>query len=344
MHDLFERELADAEGLDSGEGFEDELDDADMGEDPLEDALADEADDGFASDSYEDDSFEDDALDEDEALSADGLEDDGFEDDALDAAADDEFDELDDLDEAEDGDLGDDGDEVDQAFAEAMDAADDDEFAQRLSSRFARLRRVSRPYLRQMARRAVPIGLRLIRHVARLGLGGGPARLDAMDAFADAAADEAMAGRSVNAYIPFLAGLAGRYVTKAILAASRRGVRPGAARAYGRAVTKATRKAAQKLVRKRGPKALRSIPRIVRKVAKVARRRPGSARAVPRMIEQAATRVAASPRAAARLSRPSAVVRRVRTRAGLAPNVTDGEALPRARARRRGPMEMRRAI
>jgi hypothetical protein len=344
MHDLFERELADAEGLDSGEGFEDELDEAEMGEDPLEDALADEADDEFESDSYEEDALEDDALEEDEALSADGLEDDGFEDDALDAAAEDEFDEFDEFDEAEDGDLGEDGDEVDEAFAEAMDAADDDEFAQRLSSRFSRLRRVARPYLRQMARRAVPIGLRLIRYVARLGPGRGPARLDAMDAFADAAADEAMAGRSIDAYIPFLAGLAGRYVTKAILAAAKRGVRPGAARAYGRAVTKATRKAAQKLVRKRGPQALRSIPRIVRKVAKVARKRSGSARAVPRMIEQAATRVAASPRATARLSRPSAVVRRVRARAGVASNMSDGDAPPRARARRQRSMEMRRAI
>ncbi len=343
MQDLFESELAD--GLeDEGDGFEDELEDADMGDDPLEDALADEAEEGFEDDAFEDDAFEDDAfeedsleddsLDDDEAVHADGFEDDGFEDDALDAADEDEFDELD------GGDAGDDGDALDDAFAEAMDAADDDEFARRLSSRFARLRRLARPYLRQMAGRAVPIGLRLIRYVGRHG-GGGPSRLDAMDAFADAAADEAMAGRSANAYIPFLAGLAGRYVTKAILRASRGGMRPGAARAFGRAVTKATRKAAHKLVRKRGPKALRSIPRIVRKVAKVARRRRGSAKSVPRMIHRAVSRVAASPRAAARLSRPNPVVRRARVRAGVASNADGGSAKVR---RRRSPMESRRAI
>jgi hypothetical protein len=329
MQEPFESELADADGLDdAGEGFEDELDDADMGED----ALADEAEDGFEDDSFEDDGFEDEgfeddgfedqALDEGEALSAEGFEEDGFE-DSLDAGDFDAFDELD------EGDMGDEGDALDDAFADAMDAADDDEFARRLSSRFARLRRIARPYLRQMAQRAVPIGLRLIRYVGRHGGGGGPSRLDAMDAFADAAADEAMAGRSPNAYIPFLAGLAGRYITKAIMKASRGGVRPRAARAFGRAVTKATRKAAQRLVRKRGPKALRSIPRIVRKVAKVARRRPGSAKAVPRMIERAASRVGASPKALARLSRPSNVVRRVRARAGL------GSSLVRSNARSR---------
>jgi hypothetical protein len=344
MQNMFESDLAEAEGMDDeADGFEDELDEADMS---AEDPLSDEADDGFEDDSFEDDGFEDDdALDDDsleaEGLDADGFEDDGFEDDALDAA---DEDELDDMDELDEGDEGDEMDALDDTFAQAMDAYDDDEFARRLSSRFTRLRRIARPFLRKMARRAVPIGLRLIKYVARQGAGGGPARLDAMDAFADAAADEAVRGRSADAYIPFLAGLAGRYVTKAILAASKRGARPGQARALGRAVTKATRKAAKKLVRKRGPGALRSVPRIVRKVAQVARKRPGSARAIPGMIQRAASRVASSPRAAAQLSRPNRVVRRVRARAGVGPSMDMGAPTGGSRRRRRADMELRRAI
>jgi hypothetical protein len=345
MQNQFESELADADGLEAGDEFEDELDEGDMGEDPFEDALADEADDALEDDAFVDeDSLEDDAYEEDDTLEAEGLDDEGFEEESFDGGDEDEFDELDEADEFDEGD--DSGDELDEAFADAMEAADDDEFAARLSSRLARIRRMAQPYLRQMARRAVPIGLRLIRHVARhSGPGASPHRLDAMDAFADAAADEALAGRSINAYIPFLAGLAGRYVTKAILRASGRRIRPGAARALGRAVTKATRKAARRLVKKRGAKALRSIPRIVRKVAGVARRRRGSVGAVPRMIQRAASRVASSPRAAARLSRPSAVVRRVRVRAGVMTGFGSGEGVPGTRRRRRrSTTELRRAV
>jgi hypothetical protein len=339
MQNLFESELADDGGLDGAEeSFEDELDDADLGaEDPLEEAFADEADDdGFEDDSFEDDGFEDDGFEDDaddEALESasfeddDGFEDDGFEDDAADE---------DGLDEGDDA-----GDALDEAFADAMDAADEEEFARRVTSRLSRIRRIARPYLRQMAKRAVPIGLRLIRHVARMGGGRNPSRLDAMDAFADAAADEAAAGRSPEAYIPFLAGLAGRYVTNAILRASGRRVRPGAARALGRAVTKATRKAARGLVRKRGPGALRSVPRIVRKVAKIARQRPGAVRKVPRMIGRAASRVAASPRAVARLSKRSPVVRRVRASAGVEGL---GGIAPARRPRKRSLAGLQRAL
>jgi hypothetical protein len=348
MQNPFESELADADELEgTGDSLEDEFEDAldesdaaEMG-DGLDDeaAFADEAE-GFEEEAFEDAAFEEEgfeeaeafedaeAFEEEDSLEAEGFEEDEFAEDSLDAAEEDAL--SDSLDES---------DELDDVFAEAMDAADEDEFARRISARFARLRRVARPYLRRMTRRALPIALRLIRHAARHRLASGASRVDAMDAFADAAADEAAAGRGPAAsYIPFLAGLAGRYLTRAILSAAGRRRRPGAARAFGRAVTRATRKAAKALVRKRGPRALRSIPAIARKVARVARRRRGAAKHVPRMMLRAASRVAASPRATARLSRPVPIVRRMRARAGVGRRVrvTDaGGIVSGGRARRR---------
>jgi hypothetical protein len=334
-----------------------------MNQNPFEDALDEAADsgeswgEGFDDDAFaegEAEAFEEDAL-EDDAAGAEAFEDDSFDDaafdddsfddegDALDAAEDeyaadaaddlDEGEALDDADELDEGDEGDlldesdEGDELEDAFADAMDSADEDEFARRLTSRMrARLRRAARPFLRRMAARAVPIGLQLIRHVSRMRMAGA-SRVDAMDAFADAAADEAVSRAQMNLYIPFLAGLAGRYVTRAILSASRRRARPGAARAIGRAATRATRRAARAIVRRHGPRAIRSVPRLVRQVVRVARQQPGAARSVPQMIRRAGTRVAASRPAAARLSRPSPAVRRTVARAGVT---------------RRGPGGMRR--
>jgi hypothetical protein len=302
---------------------------------------------GFDEDSFEDASGEAEGFDEDEAFAegeAEGFEDEeaAFDDDedAIDDSYDegdpleasdgfdDDFDDGESLDEEDDvaghmmaggHALDDDGDEFEEAFADAYDAADEDEFVRKLGFRMrARLRRAARPYLRRIAARTVPIGLQLIRHVSRMQSGGnGASNVDAMDAFADAAADAAMSRAQVSAYIPFLAGLAGRYVSRAILRASRRPVSPSATKAIGRSVMRATRKAAKAIVRKHGPKALRSVPRLVRQVVRVARQRPGAVRAMPKMIRRAGGRVAASRPAAARLSRPSATVRRVVARAGI---------------------------
>jgi hypothetical protein len=323
MQDPFESELAEADELEAaadawgddayvGEG----ADDADEGMID-EAAMADDGDEG-------DDVLDDDGLDE-ESVQGDGLEDaeateDGLEaGDAFAASGEDGIDPMSDLgDGVEDADgaefdTEDSGDELDEAFAESMDASDEDEFARRLT---IRLRTIARPFLRRIAARVVPIGLQMIRYAARHGAapGTGVRRFDAMDLFADAAADEAASGRE-NDYIAFLAGLAGRYVVRAILSAAQRRMRPSAARALGRAATRAARRAARMLVRRRGPKALRGLPHVVRQVARLARRHPGGARAVPRMIQGAAKRVAASSRATARLSRPSAAVRRLRARA-----------------------------
>src|SRR5262249_10855754 len=105
-------------------------------------------------------------------------------------------------------------DELEDVFAEAMDAEDEDEF-------FRRLRRGFAPALGRIARRAMPIGLRLLRQAApQLGgivrgelggafrsLLGGASQADAMDAFADVAADEAMTEDEIDEYIPVLGGL-----------------------------------------------------------------------------------------------------------------------------------------
>ncbi len=333
----FEDEAVD-QAHDAGESWSEGFDDEALASDEangLEDDALD--DDGLDADGYDDeDGFEEDG--------ADGLEDDGFaeeafadadEGDAYEAGALDAADGLDDMDDEDAFDDGADGaDELEEAFADAMDAQDDDEFVRRLSSRMrARLRRAARPFLRRMAARAVPIGLALIRHVSRLRMSG-ESRVDAMDAFADAAADEAVSRAQMALYIPFLAGLAGRYVTRAILSAQGSRVRPRASRAIGRAVARATRRAAQAIVRRHGPAAIRSIPRLVRQVARVARQQGGGARALPTMIQRAARRVAASRPAAARLSRPSSVVRRVVARAGIGGGrraVRPGAAPPRMR-------------
>ena len=307
MHNPFESELAEADELEGaadawGEDADARDGAADMAEGMLDEAsAADALEAGFEQDGLADaESFEAESFEED------GFEFDEFEEDGLDASS--EFDGA--GEDAAGDELEDAGDELEEAFAGAVDAADEDEFARQLTHG---LRQMAQPFLKRIARRVVPIGLQMIRFAARQGASGAD-RFDAMDLFADAAADEAGRG-SPRDYVSFLAGLAGRYVVRSILSAAERQARPGAARALGRSVTRATRRAAGALVRRRGAAALRSLPRVVRQVTRVARQQRGSAAAVPRMIQRAAARVAASPGATARLSRPSAAVRRMRARA-----------------------------
>jgi hypothetical protein len=331
----FEGEALD-EAEDAGEAWTDEGFDDD-------DAFAEGHAEGFEDEGLDAEALEAEGFEDDEAFEEEGFDEDGFEAEALDDDAYDEGDALeagDALDEegaqafegegvADEADgMGDDaGDELEEAFAEAMDAQDEDEFARRLTGRLrARLRRAAGPFLRRMAARAVPIGLQLIRQVSRMQLSGA-SRVDAMDAFADAAADEAMSRAQMNLYIPFLAGLAGRYVTRAIISASRRRAKPAMARAIGRAVTSATRGAARAIVRRHGARAIRSVPRLVRQVVRVARQQRGAVRSVPSMIRRAGGRVAASRPAAARLSRPSATVRRAVARAGVRPRHRPGASV-----------------
>jgi hypothetical protein len=335
--DLFEEDMSSDAMTDvSEDGFEDGFEEA-FGEDAFEEE---DAADGFEADGFEGDGFEADAFEEDALEAADGFEEDGFETDAfgeheeLDAMAD----HADHAEDAVDGFDGfeDEGDAaIEQAFADAMDAEDEDEFIRRLWRGLRRAARVAAPALRRIGRRALPIGLRLLREGARRvggvagqelrgalgrdlqgilgGVTGGAGTADAMDALADFAADD----DDVDAYVPVLGGMAGRYAVRNLTSPGTRGARPAQARAIGRAVTRATTQAARTLVRQQGPQAIRAIPQVVRRVTILIRRRGTGARAVPQLIRSTTARVAANPRVAARLSRPSPAARRLRARAGV---------------------------
>src|SRR5688500_14557060 len=122
--------------------------------------------DGFAADGFESDALEDslegedlgDALDEGAEME-EGFEGEGFEGEALeeDGFEADGFEESDGF----EADGFEDGFDVEDAFASAMDAEDEDEFLRRVGRA---LRRVSQnPLVRRVARRALPIGARLLR-------------------------------------------------------------------------------------------------------------------------------------------------------------------------------------
>jgi len=203
--DAFEDAAAEGAGFEEDafeDGFEaDALDEADGFEDGFEADALDEAD-GF------EDGFEADALDETDGFEdgfevSDGFEEDGFEEDAFeeDAFEEDAFAGADDS-----------GDAIEQAFAEAMDAQDEDEFIRRAWRRLRRSR-----LLRQVAGRAIPLAMRLLRQSAqRIGgvagqelqgaLGGvtGGGEPAPMDAFADAMADEAYSADEVDQFAPVL--------------------------------------------------------------------------------------------------------------------------------------------
>jgi hypothetical protein len=340
--DLFEGDdSADALIDASADGLADGFEDA-FGEDAFEAA------DGFESDGFEDDAFEDDAFEED-AFEADGFEEDsfenGFEADALDEgdgfAAEDGFEAGDGFeddafesdafeeDAFEAGDQ-DGADAIEQAFADAMDAEDEDEFVRRVWRGLRRAARVAAPVLRRIGRRALPIAMQLLRQGASRiggvagqelrgalgGLPGGGQPAEAMDAFADAIADEAYSEAEVDQYAPVLGGMAARFAVRNVTSRSARAGRPGQARALGRAVTRATTQATRTLVAQQGPQAVRAIPRIVRWVTITIRRRQASPRALSGLIRRTAARVAASPRAVARLARPSPAARRLRASVG----------------------------
>jgi hypothetical protein len=147
-------------------------------------------------------------------------------------------------------------------------------------------------------------------------VGGQPA---AMDAFADAMADEAYSDEAVDQFAPVLGGMAARFAVSNVTSGAARSARPAQARALGRAVTRATTQATRTLAARRGAQAVRAVPRIVRWVTVIVRRRRMSPRALPGLIRRTAARVAASPRAVSRLARPSTSARRLRARAGARP-------------------------
>lgn len=209
---------------------------------------------------------------------------------------------------------------LEDAMAYALGAEDTDEFFRRL---WRGVRRVGRTVGR-VARVAAPIA-RLIPHpyaqIAARGLGllgrlraEGASEEDAMDAFAELAAYDESA-------LPIVAGLAARTIVRS------RGARmPMPVR---RTLVRGMTTAARTLTQRRGPTAIRALPRIVRSVRRTAAVRRTPVRAIPRIVRRTAANVARSRRLTRRLSRPIPTPAARRARRVVAGASLAGRAVPR---------------
>jgi hypothetical protein len=146
--------------------------------------------------------------------------------------------------------------------------------------------------------------------------------MEAFDEVADWYAEE-----EADAAIPVLAGLAARTIARPLM---RAGVRT-LSRPIRRALVRTASQAARTLVR-RGPAAVRALPRVARVVARQVAQRRVPVAAAPRVLRRAAAQVAARPRVLRRLARP-------------APSVIQGGGVVQARShirqiRLRGPVQI----
>jgi len=218
-----------------------------------------------------------------------------------------------DVDAYEEGEEHSDIDEADleDAMAYALGAEDTDEFfrrafraVRRVAGGVARVARRVAPVVGRIARAAAPIA-RMIPHpwaqaaAPALGLLGrlraeGATEEEALDAFAELATVDETA-------VPIAAGLAARAVLR-----GRAAQLPMAAR---RRVVHGMATAARTLQR-RGPGAIRALPRIARSVRRTAAVRRTPVRAMPRVVQRTAARVVRRPAMMRRLSRPSPAARR----------------------------------
>jgi hypothetical protein len=282
-------------------------------------------------DRYEEDTFDELGFDEAEG-SADGYDEmdgadeademdeaDGYDEmDEIDSA--DEYDEMDEADEFDVMDEGDESDESDEEWdrllAQALGAEDSDEFFRRIANvarRVARGVRGAMPAIGRIARAVGPVASLIpgvgtaiggVANVVGQLMADEASEEEALDAFAELAVRN-------NEAIPIVAALAARRVLGS--AAARM---PVAARA---AAVRTVRQAARQLVHRRGPTAIRALPRIARSVQRtgVARRTPPTVR--PRVLAQTARRVVGrNPRLGRQLTRPLGQGRRIVARATAA--------------------------
>jgi hypothetical protein len=300
--------------------------------DEMSDLLA-EGEDGFEGEGFEaegmEDGFEGEGMED--GFEGEGFEptmDDPFEGEGMEAEAMEDGFEAEPLDDPFEGEGFDQegADAIEDAFVQAMDAQDEEEFLNRLREGARRLANVAGPTLQRIRRRAMPIAMRLIRQAApRLGgiagqeIGrtlGGLLRADAMDAFADAAGDYA-SDEDLDAFNQVLGGLAARHVVRSTIPPARRRQQPQQARALGRAVGQMTTQLATRITQRYGARALPAVTRIVRQVTRLVRQQGASPQAVPRMLRRIGGRVISSPRVVRRLARPNAAARQLRQGAGL---------------------------
>lgn len=210
----------------------------------------------------------------------------------------DEFDEFDDFEE----------DEFDTAMAYALSAEDEDEFFKKLfrgikkvAKKVRRVVRKAAPVVGRIARIAGPILSKIPHPYAQIGakaarlLGRlraeGASEEDALEAFAEMAVHD-------RRVLPIVAGIGARTILKS------RGKRMSLAQRK-RAV-KDIKLAAKILVARRGPKAIRALPKIVRSVKRTAavKSTPPTMRA--KVVKNAAKKVAASANLTRKLAKPKA--------------------------------------
>ena len=127
---------------------------------------------------------------------------------------------------------------------------------------------------------------------------------DALDELADWFAEEEM-----DAALPVLAGVAARTVLRPMLGR----VAGQIARPLRRQLVRSATQAAQTLLRRRGPRALRALPRIAQSVGRTAVRRRLRPSVLPQAMRRTAAQVAARPRLLRRLTQaPTGVIPRRR--------------------------------
>jgi hypothetical protein len=236
----------------------------------------------------------------------------------------DEYDEGDAYDEYDEGDAYDEGgDAMEDAVADAMDAADGDEF-------FRRLGRIARGVGRGIGSAARAIGpiasmipIPQAQMIGRLANVAGRLLADGADEFETF--DEMIDGLDedeIDAAAPVLAGM----VVRRALPAVARAAAP-VRRAVVRGVTQAVRQA----VRRQGPPAARAVARAVRATRRVVQQRRMAPRAAARVVQRAAQAVVRRPQAVRRLARPLVPAARRATPRGAAARVVQRVVAPAAR-------------
>jgi len=242
-------------------------------------------------------------------------------------------------------------DALEDAMADALDAEDTDEFFRRSLGALSRVAgvvgrgagtvgrvvrtvgqaaqtagRVARR-TRRIAGRAAqarsPVGY-LMQQLGQY-LNQGFDEYDALEDLANLFAEEEM-----DEALPVLAGVAARTALRPML----RRTAGQVSRPLRRQLVLSTTQAAQTLVRRRGPQAVRALPRIARSVGRTAVRRGLRPAALPQAVRRAAVQVAARPALVQRLAQPLA-----QPPARTAMRRPLGRGIPR-RFRLRGPVEI----
>ncbi|ANQ85634.1 hypothetical protein dqs_2604 [Azoarcus olearius] len=221
-------------------------------------------------------------------------------------------------------------DALDDAVADALDAADGDEFFRRLRRLASGAMNVARQVGRGVGAAARVIGpiasalpipqaqmIGRLANVAGRLLADGADEFEAFDELVDGLDDDA-----IDAAAPVLAGMVIRRAVPQVARAA-----APVRRAAVRSVAQAVRTAA----RRQGPPAARAVARAVTATRRVVQGRGLPPRAAARVVQRAARQVARQPQAVRRLARPLVPAARRVTPRGQAAQVVARTVAPAAR-------------